>query len=150
MTQVVPNLWIGGEEESINRSFLKRHIDIIINCSTDLPFIPELDEFNIEYIRLPVNDLLNPEDNLAMLHALPKITYYIWKNLKQGRRILVHCYAGKQRSAAVIAAYLITYMNLTAQQAILLLQSKRIICFTPSCNFESALLQTEIMAKAMK
>jgi predicted protein tyrosine phosphatase len=144
MTQLIPNFWIGTDRDAEDAQFLKRHVDIVINCSTDIPFNSSvLDELNIAYLRVPVNDAMEPADNQHMLFHLPKITEFIWNSLIKGRRILVHCNTGKQRAATIAAAYLIKYLKLTVQQAVSAIQTKRIICFTPRCNFEKALLAFE-------
>ena len=49
--------------------------------------------------------------------------------------VLVHCYAGMQRSCAVVACYLIRYHNMNPQEAINFIKSKRSIAFAGRVNF---------------
>ena len=58
--------------------------------------------------------------------AKSKIVTDVLDNLKNNG-ILVHCYAGKQRSACVIVGYLMKYGNLSMKNAILAVKSKRLV-----------------------
>ena len=136
--EIIPGLWLGEKEISENIQFYKdNNIDIVINCSTDLPFI----NIDIEKLRLKVNDNLKNEEILKMYQNLNYITKYINDNLLLCKNILVHCYAGKQRSATVIIAYLIRYGNINLEKSIELLKSKKEDVFTPTINFINSLKQ---------
>jgi protein-tyrosine phosphatase len=60
--------------------------------------------------------------------------------------VLIHCYAGMNRSATVTAAYLMTIKELTAQQAIDIIKKKKPETFTPM-NFRPALKSYEELLK---
>jgi protein-tyrosine phosphatase len=49
--------------------------------------------------------------------------------------VLVHCAAGMQRSAAIVAMYIIATSQYKVENAIQYVQSKRPIAFTPRANF---------------
>ena len=57
----------------------------------------------------------------------------------RGDHIYIHCHAGMQRSACVVAAYLIRYYKMTPQEAVYFIRSKRPIAFTPFINFQKSL-----------
>jgi protein-tyrosine phosphatase len=61
------------------------------------------------------------------------------KELNAGHKTLVHCAAGMQRSAAVMAMYLIATQKMTTDQAIAYIRAKRPIAFMPVANFEKAI-----------
>jgi hypothetical protein len=132
--EIIPNLWLGNIKDSQDTLFIKS-MDIIINCTKDLPF---QDDTKI-CIRISIEDNLEAIEIANLYKYLDKVSSYINKHLMSGNTILVHCFAGKQRSASIVCAYLMRYCGLTLSNATQLLQTKRIIVFTPLCNFESAL-----------
>ncbi|NRA46567.1 MAG: dual specificity protein phosphatase family protein [Oligoflexales bacterium] len=50
---------------------------------------------------------------------------FIHSQIKQGHNVFVHCKSGKGRSATMVAAYLIKYRNLSADEAIQLVYNQR-------------------------
>ena len=132
--EIIPNLWLGNIKDSQDTLFIKS-IDIIINCTKDLPFQDDTKTC----IRISIEDNLEAIEIANLYKYLDKVTSYIHKHLMSGNKILVHCFAGKQRSASIVCAYLMRYCGLTLTNATQLLQTKRIIVFTQLCNFESAL-----------
>lgn len=132
--EIIPNLWIGNIKDSHDPEFMK-NIDVVINCTKDIPFFNN----NKKCVRIPIEDNLEKIEIANMYKYLDKITEYIHTNLKNGKRVLVHCFAGKQRSATVVAAYLMRYTGFNKNQVSELLKTKRIIIFEPLCNFDSAL-----------
>jgi atypical dual specificity phosphatase len=52
------------------------------------------------------------------LEVLDEAVNYIHNKICSGKAVLVHCAAGKGRTGAVLAAYMIKIENLTAEQAI--------------------------------
>jgi hypothetical protein len=120
VNNIAPNLWLGDADSGINLNFLKTHkIDIIVNCTPYMPFITEKiskNELNsilpITFIRIPVYDSLLERDFILMEQYLQIITPFLYKQYTNGKRILIHCHAGKQRSAIVMASLLyILYSN---------------------------------------
>ena len=138
MTEILPRLWLGSDK-TLNNDFLKTHnIKFIINCSKDIPD----NSLNIETIRVNVDDKPNIShaiDNKIMLESLPSLVHYIHKFINNNKNVLVHCKAGKQRSACVVCAYIIKYGEVDIDKAVYYIRTKRPIAFTPVVNFLPAL-----------
>lgn len=106
-------LWLGNFSSALNFNFLKNNnISVIVNCTYEIPFIYDINlKFNsylhVESIRIPIGDTNEPYDNLTLSLALPKVINFIkTKFFKEHKNILIHCAAGKSRSASVLAAFL--------------------------------------------
>jgi protein-tyrosine phosphatase len=103
----------------------------IINCSKDLPMVGQ-------GMRLPVNDDLSDEAMQTMSRALPRIINIIDNIRSKGGNVLVHCFAGQQRSAAVVAAYMMS-KGMCKQDAIQFVRSKKSDAFLTGVNFNPVL-----------
>ena len=63
-----------------------------------------------------------------------EVVYKLTQEVKNGP-VLVHCHAGMQRSAAVVAMYLIANYKMKSDKAMEYIKGKRPIAFTPAPNF---------------
>ena len=139
-TEIIPNLWIGNKNSCKDANFKQIYnIKCVVNCTNSIEFYGT----KHQNYRIPVDDDLTKYMNDVMFHYLPKIVKIIKKHLDNYEGVLVHCHAGMQRSAATVAAYLLTYSDLDLKTIIKLIRSKRKICFKPLVNFSSALTRYE-------
>ena len=107
-------LWLGNYKSALDPIFLKdNNISVIINCSVDLPYIYDiLDPAKhnlpkLEVFRIPVYDSLLDHDIYIMEQYLHEILPLIEKTLIiKHKNVLVHCYAGAQRSSICVTATL--------------------------------------------
>ena len=118
--EILSGLWLGNIIDSQTEEFIN-NMDIVINCSKDIPFYTK----TTKNIRIPIHDNLEQSEIRNLLKFLPKITTFIHTSLLNNKNILIHCHAGKQRSASVIVAYLMKYLKITLEKAIILVKSKR-------------------------
>jgi predicted protein tyrosine phosphatase len=117
--EIIDNLWLGSISSSCNREALHEHniqtvISAILGSTAAYPF-----DFNYERSKLrDVED----EDIITEFYRLLPI---IHTELINHRAVLVHCVYGKSRSTSIVAAYLIYYKKMTAEQALEFIKKKR-------------------------
>jgi protein-tyrosine phosphatase len=134
--EILPGLWLGNSKASQDIQFLKeKNIKAVFNCSKDIPFAP----IQANKYRIPVDDNLQSAElrNLELWSF--EIVTKIAKERRQNHNILVHCAAGMQRSAAVVAMYLIATQQISKDEAIQFIRDKRKIAFMPMANFGSSI-----------
>lgn len=142
--QIIPGLWIGSEGDSRNPSFFKKHdIRLVVNATGTIPIKAPAD---VKSYRIPVDD--SPDENPTMLSHFPLVVVAIDDVLKYGHGVLVHCRAGMQRSAAVVAAYLMWKRGLTANQAFEFINKRKHETFWPVPTFEKALRAWEAQLRS--
>ena len=135
---VRPRLWLGNYAAARDERFIQaNNINVVFNCTKDLEYLPT--EAVQRRYRVPVDDNLRDEEIANMEKWAPEIIMLLLKEYKAGNTILVHCAAGMQRSAAVVAMLLIVLEGLTPEQAIASVQAKRAIAFRPSANFRRSI-----------
>ena len=134
--QILPGLWLGNQKASVDQEFLsKNQITTVFNCTKDYPFHPNVPR---QY-RLPVDDNLQSDEIRNMTLWSHEAVYKVLSEYNRGNRILIHCYAGVQRSAALTAMTLIAMKGMTCQEAMEYIQKIRPIAFRPAANFEKSI-----------
>ncbi len=117
--QVVDNLYIGDFASACNREELKKmgftHIVTAI-MGVDAMFPTD---FNYKTVNVC-------DHTQASIHTyFDESADFIHQALQDGGRVYVHCMCGISRSATLICAYLIKYLNYTDETAIELLKQAR-------------------------
>lgn len=141
--EIAPHLWLGDANSAVH---LPPDVAMVINCTKNLPFYGE----NTTNVRIPVDDLDDPREQQAMLqHWTPDLFDSMLSHMIGGRNVLVHCQMGRQRSAATVAAFLMTGGTPMAE-AIMHIRSKKREAFFPAPNFKAALVMFEASLKLHK
>ena len=114
--------------------------DLVVNCTKNLP--PPLrknEDKETKFIRLPVDD--DPRDATVLYDILnaTDALHSIDSALSSGKRVLIHCLAGSQRSAAVAACYLVKHRSNDVDTAIERVKSRRPIAFFGHVNFRETI-----------
>ena len=131
--RITNHVWVGSRATAADPEFLKKNkIKLVVNCSKDIPKYSQT-----PMLRIPVND--SPTDVDKMAKYLPMATTAIRDVTRYGGNVLIHCYAGMNRSATVCAAYLMLIKSMTAAEAMKVIKQKKPECFTPMA-FKPALL----------
>lgn len=141
---ILPRLWLGNKNASMDNEFLQNNnISVVFNCTKTLPFSPIISR---KY-RIPVDDNLEDIEIANMEKWAPEIVYKVISEYKMGRTILIHCHAGIQRSAAVMAMMLIVLFSQPSTDIMTYIRSKRPIAFSPSANFRKSIQGFELTWK---
>ena len=126
--EIVKNLYVGSASALIHKGIFA----VIVNCTKSLAGVSGS-------IRVPIDDDESECDNLIKHLRETNVLELIHVALSKKRTVLVHCYAGIQRSCAVVACYLIRYHQMTPESAIAFIRSKRIIAFDDAPTFLRAI-----------
>lgn len=151
---IIKNLYLGDVIASNDIDFLvEEKVKLVINLS-NMVFPEEqelLKQHDIKINNISVRD--HPDDVELLLSHIPQLVDDIHYYLSKNKKVLVNCYAGRQRSAAVVACYLIKYAFLDSSEikkgdnkevvdmCIKFIQMKRPNAFTPKANFYDAILK---------
>lgn len=134
--EILPGLWLGSKAAAEDTAWQQeKGIYSIFNATKTLPF-PETAKFTH---RIPVDDNLAPTEIANMEKFAPEALFKMIREMKAGHPILVHCHAGMQRSAALVAMYLIANRGLNADQAMKYVRDRRSVAFFPMANFKDAI-----------
>ena len=137
--EILPGMWLGNSKAAADSKWLdQKNITVVFNVTKDLPFSPIIKK---QY-RVPVDDNLQPGEIRNMTLWSQEAVYRILEeHVKNRQNVLVHCAAGMQRSAALVAMYLIATKRMDPQQSITFIQGVRPIAFRPSPNFKASIIE---------
>lgn len=140
ISEIIPGLFLGGEEAALNKTKLKEmNVTTILNITDHIPFHYESD---FTYHRIPITDSLN-----INIRQYFEQTYEIIDNIIENKqKILVHCYAGISRSATIVIAYIMKKNKMKMNDAYQIVHKKR-NCISPNIGFCCSLMtfETEII-----
>ena len=134
--EIIPNIYVGNKNSAKDYKLVKQ-LSLVINCTEDIPFY--FDNLKLNRFRVSVPDDQSLDSNLRIITYIKPILPLIHKCYLNKQKILIHCRAGSQRSATLLACYLIKYHNFTKDMAITYIKSKRSITFFPGPNFNITL-----------
>jgi hypothetical protein len=133
---IIPRLWLGDINAAQDQIFIRNNnIKTVFNCTKGAPFLMEIQN---KY-RVPVDDNLQEDEIRNMARWSSEIVYTVLKHYSAGDTILIHCMAGRQRSAAVMAMALIALENIHTNEAMSRIRSQRVVAFSPQANFAKSI-----------
>lgn len=135
MSKILDRLYLGDRLSAYNQNFiLQNNINIIVNATKDIPnFYDSIPE--IKYYRVPIEDNLEAEELNAFFFCAKSLLPILFQEYMNGKTILIHCFAGMQRSAALVLLFLIYYhkkvnnINMSVSDAKFFVLSKRPVAF---------------------
>jgi protein-tyrosine phosphatase len=133
--KIVRNVWIGSKGDAQDALFMhKNNIRLVVNCSKDIPFYFQ----DIPGIRVSLDD--DPAQNDTMAKNLPFAVGVVDAFSRQhGVGVLVHCYAGMQRSATCVAALLMKLRGWDPDHTMSWIKKKKPETFSPIPTFKQAM-----------
>jgi protein-tyrosine phosphatase len=130
VSEILPNLYLGNKKIIENHS---NYFELLVNCTPDIK-IP-IENIKKTIIQLPIKDDPFESTKLYKLLLDTQVLYEIKKYVNEGKKVLVFCSMGMQRSAAVVACYLIKFHKYEIENAITFIKSRRPIAFLGDVNF---------------
>jgi dual specificity MAP kinase phosphatase len=129
--QIKPCLYLGSA--SALRGDI--YFSMVINCTMDIPFSKKYKHS----IRVSIHDDLSYNDKFLEIMENTDILSNIHALVLNHKPVLVHCYAGIQRSCSVVACYLIRYYNMTVLDAVEYIKKCRPCAFSEEVVFMTAM-----------
>lgn len=135
MDEILPGLFLGSTEAAYDFQTLKSHsithiLVCAMECKAKFP-----GEF--QYLELKLGDAIGAD----LLSDLPRALAFVRVGM-EGGRVLVHCFAGVSRSAAVVVGYVMQALRVKLNEAINYVRSRR-PCIRPNPGFMLQLRQLE-------
>lgn len=129
-SEILRGLYLGNTKDAQSMT----GVDMVLNCTHDVPFFA--DESCVK-IRIQCKDNGDPREAKILFDALEDLEMFqqIDKVLRNNGKVLVHCAMGVQRSAAVVACFVVWKYNMDPFDAIAFVKSRRPIAFFGSVNF---------------
>ena len=128
LVEICPNIWLGDIEGAKYKSNI--NIKYIVNCLKDLSFLNNYDNY-----KGIVKDCIEKYEIIKFYEYLCETTKFINSNMIKDEPTLIFCEHGNQKSATVIAAFLIKYGSHTKETAIKAIRTKYKSAFYPDINY---------------
>jgi hypothetical protein len=141
--EIIPYLYLGDA----GFVYEPRSFTLIINCCPEVDInYPE--PSNVLYLKF--HD--DPRENDKFMSQLEthKVLEKIHEQVSSSKQVIVHCAMGIQRSASVIACYLLKYGIINGVQDTLdFIRSKREVAFSTGYNFLPAIKETKTLCGSL-
>jgi hypothetical protein len=133
--EVFPHVYLASFEDA--KEFEGSDV-FLINCTKDLPMVYTKGGGT----QLYVND--HPSSEGVMSASLSLMVRYIQDSTSSGKDVVVHCFAGQQRSAAVVAAYIMRQTGWTPDQTVEYIKTKKPDAFLGGVHFMDSLVKFNV------
>lgn len=136
MSEIIPGLYLGGEEVAKNNKLLKKNnVSTILNITIHIPFYHETE---FEYHRVPIID----DPSVDIKQYFDETFKIIDETIRNNKQILIHCQAGISRSVTIVIAYIMKKYNIKMNEAYKIVHKSR-PCISPNLGFCGQLMLYE-------
>ncbi len=133
---ITDGLYVGNYKSALDPNVIANYnIKTIINCTKNNERI----NANVNYLQVPIDDPPTDDDIEFINNSFYNIVNYINSSINNGDNVLVHCVMGSQRSATIVAIYLMVKHGLYSHNAINFMKLKRNVCFFGGVNYKKCL-----------
>jgi protein-tyrosine phosphatase len=132
LVEIVPNLWIGDFDGVKYKDNI--NIKYLVNCSKDLHYLGNHSEYKNQ-----MKQSIEQYEIIKMYEYLVESVEFIYKNMLRDDSTLVFCENGNQKSASVVAAFLMKYGSHSKDTAIKSIRTKYNSAFYPDINYNLSL-----------
>lgn len=129
MYEILPRLYLSNYHDALKKTPSRA---FVVNCTKDLAFV------NDYGVRVPIDDDQSQDAMYGLLNSIPSVVESINGVLGNGGKVVIHCWAGQQRSAAMMAVYLMT-KGWSLDRAIKYIKNRKPDAFLHNVNFMPAL-----------
>lgn len=119
LSEILPHLFVGSADDISEENLLENGIELVINATTQYEKPTFLLEEN--YLKIPVLDT----ETESLIDFFDTCFSFIDKARVENRRVIVHCQAGKSRSATIAIAYIMRHKKQSMDEAHFFVRSKR-------------------------
>ena len=135
--EFIGGLWLGKTIDRKNEKFLiDKGISILINCSNDLSFLNNKNEYN-EVIQKNIKKY----EDIRLSEYLYKITDFIFNNLQKSNNILIYCENNEEYHFLIILSYLLRYANINFEKSVQIIRTKFLNAFSENFIYKNALIR---------
>jgi protein-tyrosine phosphatase len=101
------------------RRFYEAGLRTVVSLASEVR-VEDLEAYGLRHYRvqLPPVLLSSPGMQKAFIHEALPVWAFIDEELGAGRPTLVHCYAGNDRTGAILAGYLVAYRGVEPEEAV--------------------------------
>merc|ERR1711872_9120 len=127
--EIIPNLFLGNKAAAENTEYLKTNkITHLLNMGSDskrsTKFFVVPDKEGLEKEGIELKSCPEWRD-MKIIDCFAECTDWIQKSLDEEGRVLVVCWQGASRSAAIVLAFLVRKMNMRLEEAVMLVKRER-------------------------
>lgn len=128
-------LYLGDRYAPCEFKLRNIHCDLVVNCTSNI-----IISHDYPVLRVAVEDNGNNEELTKLSALLPEVVDQIVSLIENGKRVLVHCNMGRQRSCTVVAACLMILFKHSCDQAVHFVKHVKCDAFFPANNFYECLV----------